>query len=125
MREVRCIVFDDREVFNAVVGLRRARRKPLPVGTVIAVALMEDDEVHAAFHMRDDNGAASALEVGEAEIAAACVHFLMERHVPIPSRMQKLLIVVDQQVGLVFHNIGAPPFRGGQRAPSSLADNDP
>lgn len=113
MHEVRCIVLDDMELFQALVEFYRFRRQPLPAGQVARIHLTEDDtSVKARFVIRDDHGTETSVAVAEAELAAMVMRYLMERKVPLSSQMKKQLIVVDGQLTLVLHD-AQQPFRHG------------
>lgn len=113
MQEVRCVIFEEREVFAAVVSARRARNQPMPPGVVDRISLAEDEIVHATFHITADDGRAMTLSVGESEIAAALIRYLLERNVPVPMKLRKMLIVTNHQLGLVFYD-SSIPFRRGK-----------
>lgn len=113
MHEVRCIVLDEIELFQALVEFHRFRRQPLPAGQVDHIVLTEDDvSVTACFTIRDDHGTETAITVAETELAAMVIRYLMERKVPLASQMQKQLIVVEDQLTLVLHD-AKQPFRHG------------
>ncbi|MBV5335495.1 hypothetical protein JZU48_00250, partial [bacterium] len=101
MQEVRCVIFEEREVFSAIVSARRARSQPMPPGTVDRITLSEDEIVHATFHITDDDGRSITLSVGETELAASMIRYLLERKVPVPMKLKKMLIVTERQLGLV------------------------
>lgn len=112
MREVRCVIFEDREVLAAVVASRRARNQPMPPGFVNRITLHEDEIVHANFDISADDGRNIRLAIGETELAAALIRYLLERNIPVPAKLRKMLIVTDRQLGLVFYDSGIPFRRG-------------
>lgn len=120
MREVRCIIFEEREVFEAVVSARRARKAPIPAGYVSRITLAEDEVVHATFFIESDKGQKIQLSIGETEIAAAMLRYLLERNVPVSQKMRKMLIVTDNQLGLVLYDADIP-FRRGKAVDDLLA----
>lgn len=120
MREVRCVIFEEREVLAAVVASRRTRNQPMPPGFVNRITLHEDEIVHATFEVSADDGRSIKLAVGETELAAALIRYLLERNIPVPAKLRKMLIVTDRQLGLVFYDSGIP-FRHGKSL-NGLAD---
>lgn len=122
MREVRCVIFEDREVLAAVVASRRARNQPMPPGFVNRITLHEDEIVHATFDISADDGRNIRLAIGETELAAALIRYLLERNVPVPAKLRKMLIVTERQLGLVFYDSGIP-FRRGKML-GGLTDAD-
>lgn len=112
MREVRCVIFEEREVLAAVVASRRARSQPMPPGFVNRITLHEEDIVHVTFDISADDGRNIKLAVGETELAAALIRYLLERNVPVPAKLRKMLIVTERQLGLVFYDSGIPFRRG-------------
>lgn len=120
MHEVRCIVLDEIELFQALVEFYRFRRQTLPPGQVERIELQESDStVTASFTIRSNDGDVTTLAVEETELAAMVIRYLMERKVPLASHMQKQLIVVEGQVSLVLHD-SPQPFRHklGMQTPS-------
>lgn len=122
MREVRCVIFDEREVLSAVVASRQARSQPMPPGFVNSITLHEENIVHATFDIATDDGRKIKLAIGETELAAALIRYLLERNVPVPAKLRKMLIVTDRQLGLVFYDSGIP-FRRGRQL-DDLADEE-
>lgn len=120
MQEVRCIIFDEREVFSAVVEARRLRKVALPPGVVDSIALYEDAMVHVAFNIIDGHGRRIKLDIGEGELAAALVRYLISRNVPLAQKMKKMLIVTDNQLGLVLYD-SSIPFRRGRAVDDLVA----
>jgi hypothetical protein len=121
MREVRCVIFEEREVFAAVVGSRRARNQAMPPGLVDRITLSEDEIVHATFYITADDGRKITLSIGETELAAALIRYLLERNVPVPQKLRKMLIVTEHQLGLVFYD-SAIPFRRGKPLGEMMSD---
>lgn len=122
MREVRCVIFEEREVLAAVVASRRARSQPMPPGFVNRITLHEEDIVHVTFDISADDGRNIKLAIGETELAAALIRYLLERNVPVPAKLRKMLIVTERQLGLVFYDSGIP-FRRGKML-DGLSDVD-
>lgn len=112
MREVRCVIFDEREVLNAVVAARRARNQPMPPGFVNKIMLHEEDIVHVTIEIEADDGRSIKLSIGETELAASMIRYLLDRKVLVPAKLKKMLIVTDQQLGLVFYDAHIPFRRG-------------
>lgn len=125
MHEVRCIVLDSIELFQSLVEFYRFRRQSLPAGQVDSITLTEDETaVTARFAIRDDHGAVTILDIGETELAAMVMRYLMERKVPLASHMQKQLIVVEDQLTLVLHD-AAQPFRHRLGLPPAAGSKAP
>ena len=82
MKELRCIVFTERELISAVIGRRRKRNEELPQGTVESVKFRTGDTIETVMEVKDDYGKVTNLVLSEPEVAAALIAFCMGRNPP-------------------------------------------
>lgn len=98
MKELRCIVFTDREVVTAVVERRRKLRDQVPEGDIGGLAMsMEDGGLTARIQMADS----SELPVGEQELLAALVALCMAKNVPLPVDAEKVVHLIKGRATLM------------------------
>lgn len=102
MKELRCIVFTDREIVSAVSDRRRRIGEPLPRGTVREVSFTIDGTVTTRLEMAAEDGSVAAVELGEPEVVAAMVAYCMARKVPLPVDAEKTLYVVRGALTLMI-----------------------
>lgn len=114
MKELRCLVFTDQEVVNAVFDRRRKRAEATPAGMVTGVtyhhASHGDGGLEALIHVTDDYGDDRVVTVNETEVAAALVHHCMSRKIPLPVDSDKIVHVVNGSATLMITmNFNKPP----------------
>ena len=89
MKELRCIVFTERELTSAVIGRRRKRNEELPQGTVELVKFRTGDTIETVMEVKDDYGRITSLVLPEQEVAAALIAFCMGRRFPCRWRRKR------------------------------------
>lgn len=102
MRELRCIVFTERELISAVIGRRRKRNEELPQGTVESVKFRTGDTIETIMEVKDDYGRITSLHLPEPEVAAALIAFCMGRKIPLPVEAEKVLHVIKDAATLII-----------------------
>ncbi|GEO39060.1 hypothetical protein GGE65_006863 [Skermanella aerolata] len=102
MRELRCIVFTERELISAVIGRRRKRNEELPQGTVESVKFRTGDTIETIMEVKDDYGRITSLHLPEPEVAAALIAFCMGRKIPLPVEAEKTLHVIKDAATLII-----------------------
>ncbi|WP_119678415.1 hypothetical protein [Indioceanicola profundi] len=98
MKELRCIVFTDREVVTAILDRRRKLRDTLPEGDISAVDLVPSEGGLTA-RIRVTTG--PELKIGEQELQAALVAFCMSRNVPLPVDADKAVHLIKGRATLM------------------------
>lgn len=102
MKELRCLVFTEQEVVNAVLDRRRRVREALPTGTVTKVVHTDGDSVDTLLTITDDDGKAEELLLPETEVAAALVAYCMNRRIPLPVASDKMLYIINGALTLMI-----------------------
>ena len=102
MKELRCIVFTERELISAVIGRRRKRNEELPQGTVELVKFRTGDTIETVMEVKDDYGKVTNLVLSEPEVAAALIAFCMGRKIPLPVEAEKALHVIKDAATLII-----------------------
>ena len=102
MRELRCIVFSERELIGAVIGRRRKFNEELPRGTVESVKFRTGDTIETVMEVKDDYGKVTSLVLPELEVAAALIAFCMGRKIPLPVDAEKTLYVIKDAATLII-----------------------
>jgi len=116
MRELRCIVFNEKEVVTAVIDHRHSKRKPLPVGMVRGIAINTDGRNTCSLKLEDYDGKRNAVSITEAELAAALIEYCLSRRIPMPRKSDKEINVVGGDIMMVmtisnFDLVRTPPTR--------------
>ncbi len=102
MRELRCIVFSETELLNAIIERRRQSRESLPVGTIRGVTFSRRGGVSATLVVVDDYGEDRSVKIPVSELAAALVSYCIERKIPMPRHSTRSLEVIDGAVTLLL-----------------------
>jgi hypothetical protein len=102
MRELRCIVFTERELIGAVIARRRKRNEELPQGTVESVKFNTGEMIETVMEVKDDYGKVTSLVLSEQEVAAAMIAFCMGRKIPLPVEAEKTLHVIKDAATLII-----------------------
>lgn len=102
MKELRCLVFTEQEVVNAVLDRRRRVREPLPTGTVTKVVHTDGDSVDTVLTITHDDGKTEDLLLPETEVAAALVAYCMNRRIPLPVASDKMLYIINGALTLMI-----------------------
>ncbi|MBB6251391.1 hypothetical protein [Nitrospirillum iridis] len=101
MKELRCIVFTDREVVTAITERRRKLNDVFPEGDVTSLDYTIDRGVTAKLSVTL-NGAVSELAIAEQELQAAVVGYCMSRNIPLPAVADKALYVIKGRATLMI-----------------------
>ncbi|HYD98682.1 MAG TPA: hypothetical protein VEH84_04820 [Alphaproteobacteria bacterium] len=121
MKELRCIVFTDREVITAITERRRRMREALPSGTVIGARYAEADGLQTTLVIVDDHGRDLSIPVPEPEVAAALLAYCMGRKVPLPADADKVLYLINGALTLMITmNFNKAPRMSAARPRRSL-----
>lgn len=98
MKELRCIVFSDRELLTAVIDRRKRLREPLPEGEISKVRFEIEAGIRTFIEFTD----AEDLLVEEEEVQAALVAFCMAHGIPLPADAEKTLYVIRGHATLMI-----------------------
>lgn len=114
MKELRCLVFSDREVVAAVFERRRKIGEAAPHGHVVGITFHMSphaaNTLEAVIHVTDDLGDDRALTVDQTEITAALVTHCMKRNIPLPVESDKTLHLINGSATLMITmNFKRPP----------------
>lgn len=110
MKELRCIVFNEQEVANAILDRRRRRREPLPIGQIAGISVETARGLKVILHLLQDDGSMDQEEVGETDTMAAVIAFCMNRKIPLPVESDKFLFLVNESLALMITmNFNRPP----------------
>ena len=102
MKDLRCIVFTERELIGAVIARRRKRNEELPQGTVESVKFNTGEMIETVMEVKDDYGKVTSLVLSEQEVAAAMIAFCMGRKIPLPVEAEKTLHVIKDAATLII-----------------------
>jgi hypothetical protein len=102
MKELRCIVFSERELISAVIDRRRKLNEELPRGTVESVKFRTGDTIETVMEVKDDYGKVTSLVLPEPEVAAALIAFCMGRKIPLPVDAERTLHVIKDAATLII-----------------------
>lgn len=102
MKELRTIIFDEREAATAVIDLCRRNNRRVPSGTLKSFVVDEGDVVKGTLHIVDDYGDVHSMSFNQEEIAAALVAHCLNRRIPLPRNASKVITSVDGQVVLAL-----------------------
>lgn len=100
MKELRCILFKDREVLSAVLTRKRRLTEELPSGQVTGLHLV-DQEDSVSCTIVYDHGRQS-LAIPEAELQAALLSHCMSRKVPLPAEADKHVHLIKGRATLMI-----------------------
>lgn len=113
MKELRCLVFNDQEVVNAVFDRRRKRAEAAPAGMVTGVIYHQTPGgagLETLIHVTDDYGDDKVVTIDETEVAAALVHHCMHRKIPLPVDSDKSVHIINGSATLMITmNFNKPP----------------
>ena len=116
MKELRCILFNEREVAAAVIERRRRMREPLPTGTVDRMTFKHGPEgTVSVLHLTDDDGNKHEVKVADPEVASALVAYCLGRRVPLPVDADKFLQVINDHLALMIRVNSAAKKKPGQQ----------
>ena len=99
MKELRCLVFADRELVSAVLDRRRRLREPMPEGDVTRVRFEMDKGIRTLVEF---NGGPTEVTLEEEEVQAALIAHCMARGIPLPADAEKTLYVIRGHATLMI-----------------------
>ncbi len=99
MKELRCIVFSDRELVGAVMDRRKKLREPVPEGDVTKVRFDIENGIQTFLEM---DGGPHEVNLDEEEVQAALVGHCMARGIPLPADSEKTLYVIRGHATLMI-----------------------
>ncbi|MFC7332000.1 hypothetical protein [Rhodocista pekingensis] len=99
MKELRCIVFNDREVVASVIDRRRRLKDPLPEGEITGIRFAMEDGVKTYL---DLDGGKQVLTLAEEEVQAALITHCMAKNIPLPVDAEKVLYVIKGHATLMI-----------------------
>lgn len=102
MKELRCIVFNEQEVANAILDRRRRRREPLPIGQIAGIGVETANGLRVILHLLQDDGTMDHESVGETDTMAAVISYCMSRKIPLPVESDKFLFLVNGALALMI-----------------------
>lgn len=98
MKELRCIVFTDREVVSSILDRRRKLRDALPEGDIKALTFSQGDgQLSARIHVTEGDD----VVAGEQELLAALVSYCMAKNVPLPVDAEKVVHLIKGKATLM------------------------
>ncbi|OYQ32890.1 hypothetical protein CHU95_19345 [Niveispirillum lacus] len=100
MKELRCILFKDREVLSAILDRKRRLKEELPAGQITGLSLNSVDE-SINCTITYDNGHHS-LTIPETELQAALLAHCMARKVPLPVDADKNVHLINGRATLMI-----------------------
>lgn len=103
MKELRCILFNEREVATAIIERRRRMKEPLPPGTVEKLTFENGPNgTSSQLVIVSDDGTRAELRFADPEVASALVAYCLGRRVPLPVDAEKFLQVVNDHLALMI-----------------------
>lgn len=100
MKELRCILFTDREVLAAVLDRKRRLKEELPLGQISGLRMDSGDE-GVTCTLSYDHGR-ETLTVPENELQAALIALCMARKVPLPVDAEKNVHLIRGRATLMI-----------------------
>ena len=103
--ELRKIVFERSELYDAVVAYNLRSKSKLPVGELQLVDVGQDDEVFTIFHIINlSTGQAVEKRLGASYIAAALLTYCKNKRIPVSRSFRKSLALHEGDVALMMTN---------------------
>ena len=103
--ELRKIVFERCELYDAVVAYNLRSKSKLPVGELQLVDVGQDDEVFAIFHIINlSTGQAVEKRLSASYIAAALLTYCKNKRIPVSRSFRKSLTFHEGDVALMMTN---------------------
>jgi hypothetical protein len=99
MKELRCILFTNREVLSAILDRRRKVRDVLPDGQVTNIRL---EKHHATRCTLEIDGGRGVIEISEIELQAALLSHCMAKHVPLPAEAEKTVHLIRGRAAMIM-----------------------
>jgi hypothetical protein len=99
MKELRCILFTNRELLSAILDRRRKVRDMLPEGQVTNIRLEQHRGTRCTLEI--DQGH-SEIEISETELQAALLSFCLTKRVPLPAEAEKTVHLIRGRAALII-----------------------
>ncbi|MFV3128568.1 hypothetical protein [Niveispirillum sp. KHB5.9] len=100
MKELRCILFKDREVLSAVLDRKRRLKEELPSGQITGLRLASVNESVSCTVIYD--GGQQSVTVSETDLLAALLSHCMAKRVPLPVDAEKNLHLIRGRATLII-----------------------
>ncbi|HYC04757.1 MAG TPA: hypothetical protein VED40_15805 [Azospirillaceae bacterium] len=101
MKELRCLVFTDREVVDAILDRRRRLKESLPPGEVKRIRFTLEGGVRTTLSIENE-GTVEELQLTEQEVQAALISHCMAKGVPLPVEADKALYLIRGNATLMI-----------------------
>ena len=119
--ELRKIIFERSELYDAVVAYNLRSKNKLPVGELQLIDVGKDPEVFAVFHVINlSTGQAVEKRLGASYIAAALLTYCKNKRIPVSRSFRKSLTLHEGDVALMMTN-AIRPAREKAAAPRQAA----
>lgn len=103
--ELRKIIFERRELYDAIVAYNMLSKSKLPSGELQLVDVGEDNEVFAVCHIINvSTGETVEKRLGASYIAVALLTYCKSKKIPVPRAFRKSLSCLDGEVALLVTN---------------------
>lgn len=103
--ELRKIIFERSELYDAVVAYNLRSKNKLPVGELQLIDVGKDPEVFAVFHIINlSTGQAVEKRLGASYIAAALLTYCKNKRIPVSRSFRKSLTLHEGDVALMMTN---------------------
>ena len=100
MKELRCILFTNREALGAILDRRRKLNDPLPAGAISGFRLEKQEGSIKAMILADQGR--EVLAIAESELQAALLAHCMARNVPLPVDADKSVYLIRGRATLII-----------------------
>lgn len=100
MKELRCILFTDREVLSSILDRKRRLREMLPDGQITGLNLANGDD-QLRCELVFDHGHL-VMPIPEQELQAALLAHCMARKIPLPVDADKSVHIIRGRITLMI-----------------------
>ncbi|MBN2752349.1 MAG: hypothetical protein JXQ84_06540 [Rhodospirillaceae bacterium] len=105
--EVRRLIFTKTEVAQALIAFNtQAKTKILAHGYLSALVLRGEPQLGVDLSLEGTDGTHHEILINESTLGAAIIRFCMDNHVPLPTKADKRLKIVNDKLVL---DISLPP----------------
>jgi hypothetical protein len=102
MKELRCIVFNDREVVKAILDRRQRRAETLPSGPIAGITYDTKENFAATLHFMRGDGLEETARISQEETMAAVIAYCVKTKIPLPADADKFLYLVNDSLTLMI-----------------------
>lgn len=100
-KELRKIIFTNKEVLRAVQDYAIRRREPIPAGSIKGVSMVDQPEVRLDIDMLSDKDQSrTTTSFGSAQLAAALIMYCIAKKIPVPVNATKTLSLAGDEMVL-------------------------